>query len=421
CDSELRGPFQVDDVTNEADPELTAVQTFFDQTNVLITGATGFLGKVLVAKLLRACPTIGTLYLLVRPKKGKNPDERLDEMFQDAPFAPLTTARPKFRHKVIGVVFHVAATVRFDETLQLATAINVRSVRDILRLARAMPRLKALLHVSTIYANCVHKSIEERVYPPALDGEQLIQITQNLPAGALERITPDLLGDYPNTYTLTKQVGEGVVLAESTGMPVAIFRPAIAGPLELPVYNYGSTSAQPITWGDFRTASRTFGMQYPTIKCAWYYSFHMYKHYALYYLASLLFHVIPALIVDVLLLCVGKAPRLLKAYKKIHKFTAVMSYFATQEWSIESTAIEKQQLAMSPQDRRLFFCDLKLLDWPEFFQSYCKGIRLYLLLDPLETLPAAQAHLDRLYYAHQVLKGVALWALIWIVWRLLPF
>ncbi|KAH1003292.1 hypothetical protein HUJ05_011219 [Dendroctonus ponderosae] len=369
-----------------------------------------------------------------------------------------------------------------------------------------MPRLKALLHVSTIYANCVHKSIEERVYPPALDGEQLIQITQNLPAGALERITPDLLGDYPNTYTLTKQVGEGVVLAESTGMPVAIFRPAIvvstyrepipawinnmygptgvtaaagvgllrtlhcdarvnanivpvdmcvnslivsawevaarfqpgkprpggvphapsspslpAGPLELPVYNYGSTSAQPITWGDFRTASRTFGMQYPTIKCAWYYSFHMYKHYALYYLASLLFHVIPALIVDVLLLCVGKAPRLLKAYKKIHKFTAVMSYFATQEWSIESTAIEKQQLAMSPQDRRLFFCDLKLLDWPEFFQSYCKGIRLYLLQDPLETLPAAQAHLDRLYYAHQVLKGVALWALIWIVWRLLPF
>lgn len=92
------------------------------------------------------------------------------------------------------MVFHVAATVRFDEKLQLATAINVRSVRDILRLSRKMPRLAAFVHVSTIYANCVHESIDERVYPPALDPEQLIQITQNLPAEILEKITPEYVG-----------------------------------------------------------------------------------------------------------------------------------------------------------------------------------------------------------------------------------
>ena len=40
------------------------------------------------------------------------------------------------------VVFHVAATVRFDEKIRLATAINVKATVDLLKLARTMPNLK---------------------------------------------------------------------------------------------------------------------------------------------------------------------------------------------------------------------------------------------------------------------------------------
>jgi len=54
----------------------------------LITGSTGFLGKVLLHKLLWECHHIQKIYLLIRPKKGIAPKDRLDamlnvEIFQD--------------------------------------------------------------------------------------------------------------------------------------------------------------------------------------------------------------------------------------------------------------------------------------------------------------------------------------------------
>lgn len=57
------------------------VEEYWDGKVLFITGGTGFLGKVLVEKLLRTVPTIKKLYLLVRPKKGKQPQERLKEIF----------------------------------------------------------------------------------------------------------------------------------------------------------------------------------------------------------------------------------------------------------------------------------------------------------------------------------------------------
>lgn len=55
------------------------VADFYENQHVLITGATGFMGKVLVEKLLRSCPKIGTIYLLIRNKKGKESAQRVNE------------------------------------------------------------------------------------------------------------------------------------------------------------------------------------------------------------------------------------------------------------------------------------------------------------------------------------------------------
>jgi alcohol-forming fatty acyl-CoA reductase len=51
---------------------MSEIEKFFAGKNVLVTGVTGFLGKVLVEKLLRSCGSIGRVYVLVRPKKGGN-------------------------------------------------------------------------------------------------------------------------------------------------------------------------------------------------------------------------------------------------------------------------------------------------------------------------------------------------------------
>jgi hypothetical protein len=47
---------------------------------ILITGGTGFLGKVLLEKILRTCSDVDTIYLLIRSKKGKEPRKRIDEI-----------------------------------------------------------------------------------------------------------------------------------------------------------------------------------------------------------------------------------------------------------------------------------------------------------------------------------------------------
>lgn len=43
-----------------------------------MTGATGFLGKCLVEKLIRSIPDIGRVMVLVRPKRGKTVQERVE-------------------------------------------------------------------------------------------------------------------------------------------------------------------------------------------------------------------------------------------------------------------------------------------------------------------------------------------------------
>ena len=55
------------------------IAEYYKGKSIFITGATGFIGKVLIEKLLRSCYDLKTIYVLVRNKKGQNPQSRLNE------------------------------------------------------------------------------------------------------------------------------------------------------------------------------------------------------------------------------------------------------------------------------------------------------------------------------------------------------
>ena len=59
-----------------------SIPEFFANRSVFITGATGFVGKALIEKLLRSCPQIGRIYLLIRPSKDKDAQSRLRELLK---------------------------------------------------------------------------------------------------------------------------------------------------------------------------------------------------------------------------------------------------------------------------------------------------------------------------------------------------
>lgn len=57
-----------------------SIASFLAGKNVFITGGTGFLGTVLIERLLSATTEIGKIYLLVRSKNGFSPESRVERL-----------------------------------------------------------------------------------------------------------------------------------------------------------------------------------------------------------------------------------------------------------------------------------------------------------------------------------------------------
>ena len=75
-----------------AAPELDVAQ-IFDGKNLLLIGATGFVGKVALSMLLRRYPNVGRVYVLVRPGAGATPEDRFfDKIARSPVFDPVRTA-----------------------------------------------------------------------------------------------------------------------------------------------------------------------------------------------------------------------------------------------------------------------------------------------------------------------------------------
>lgn len=232
--------------------ETSEIVSFYAGKTILLTGGTGFLGKLLLEKLLRACCDVEKIYLLIRVKKDVDVQTRYQEIFEAVMFEGLKKSSPKFLDRVqimagdcaqpnlglsetdlntirndVNVIFHCAATVRFDQKLKSATNINVRSVRDLLIIAKQMKQLKSIIYVSTAYSNCPRDDIDEIFYDPTISGKNLLTLVDNVSDKVSEDITQALLGKWDNTYVFTKSIAENVIKCQSEELPVAMVRPSI--------------------------------------------------------------------------------------------------------------------------------------------------------------------------------------------------
>lgn len=62
--------------------ERSEIQSFYRGKRIFITGGSGLMGKVLVEKLLYGCSDLDKIYILLRPKRGRTPEIRVDDMFK---------------------------------------------------------------------------------------------------------------------------------------------------------------------------------------------------------------------------------------------------------------------------------------------------------------------------------------------------
>jgi thioester reductase-like protein len=189
---------------------------------VFMTGATGFLGMEVLARLLEAGDR--EVVCLVRAADTPAAEARLDGVLETlwndpapyrgrvraiagdltAPGLGMDIAERASLAEEVGAVLHCAASISFDLPLEEARAINVEGTREVIgfaREAKALGRLERFLHVSTAYV--------AGAYPGTFGEGQLV-------AGQ----------DFRNTYEQTKWEAEQVV-ADADDLAPAVVRPSI--------------------------------------------------------------------------------------------------------------------------------------------------------------------------------------------------
>jgi long-chain acyl-CoA synthetase len=262
---------------------IDVTQTFGDN-EILLTGANGFLGKVILGLLLDRYPAVKHVHLLIRPRRGRSAGERFEnDILQSPAMAPLAEKKGTgwIREKVtvwsgdaaeidasgpqvaqwkgrVGLILNCAGLVEFFPPLDESLDANVASVERLIAVSAAIDA--RLLHVSTCYvAGRADGLIEESepalgFYPrrsapgddsfdPAAElqfcRERIAEIPARDAGPQRSRQTIQALIElgrqraerwgWVNTYTYAKSLGEQLLTraVRESGLACAIVRPAI--------------------------------------------------------------------------------------------------------------------------------------------------------------------------------------------------
>ncbi|KAK7956573.1 uncharacterized protein PG986_005795 [Apiospora aurea] len=210
---------------------------------ILITGSTGFVGKVVVETLFR-CRTsfpFDKIVVLVRANKTKSGRERFLDLAKASPCFSLLppswiddvrviegdmgeddcgiadTDDAAYLYENTTHIIHCAASISFSAAADVLLRENVGSSLNLLALARRCPKLRHAVLTSTAYVTpWTTAPIHERLVPLPLPAAELCE---QLRSGALSGDAALALTGHPNLYTLTKCLAEHVVAEARAGLP----------------------------------------------------------------------------------------------------------------------------------------------------------------------------------------------------------
>ncbi|CAF4887644.1 unnamed protein product [Pieris macdunnoughi] len=470
------------------------VAEYYANKTIFITGATGFMGKVLIEKMLRCCPDVKKIYLLMRPKRGQGTKERLHDFMNCKVFESLQATSPDCFSKLhlipgdilqedIGIseehrqtiqeevqcVFHCAACVRFDMFIRDAVNMNTLGTMKVLQLVEGIKNLEVFEHVSTSYCRCEVHTLEERVYPAKHAPKDVVNTVKWMDDDLLTYLQPKLIEPQPNTYAYTKNLTEDLVTQYEGKFPIVIARPSIvmaalkepipgwvdnmngptgllvgAGkgvirtmhcndsyqadvmpvdmavnaclvlayltaldrPKEVRVCNVTQSGVNPITWGQALDLGRIHVHEFPFSLCLWYPGGSAKSSRAHHTAALLLTHMLPAYLVDLLMFLMGQKTFMVKIQKRVNYGLEVLQYYTTKEWFFDNELYRSLPDLISENDRKIFYTDLRIVEWSSYIRNYIKGAREFCCKEDPSTLPAARRRHTQLFYLDLLVQTI---------------
>ncbi|KAL7040997.1 hypothetical protein ACKWTF_000572 [Chironomus riparius] len=235
----------------------SGIREFFKGKTIFITGGSGFMGKVLLEKLLYSCSDLKEIFLLMRPKRGKTGEQRVQEFAQIPVFHRIVKEMPDQFKKITpvygdivsdrlglsdeeykrvvsttNVVFHLAASLKLEATLKPNVEMNLTGTWNVLEMCKEMKDLLAVLHLSTAFCNCDQNVLYEEVYEWEQKPLDLVRCSKWMSEEAMSEMGNILMKPHPNTYTYTKRMAEILVrdIYNEGLLNVCIIRPSIVTP-----------------------------------------------------------------------------------------------------------------------------------------------------------------------------------------------
>ncbi|XP_043481293.1 putative fatty acyl-CoA reductase CG5065 [Leptopilina heterotoma] len=395
---------------------MTEIQQFYTDQSIFITGGTGFVGKILIEKLLRSCPRIKTVYILVREKKGKQFRDRLKE---------ITNSQVK---KVY------PAPLSHEKLTELVGTM------DELNMSRK-EELKFTKLVLGKFPNtyCFTKSIAEEVVSKSAKELPVSIYRFSIAVAALKEplegwldvsqgITQALIGICSGLIRVMYVKGS----ANMEIVPIDLVCNCLIASAwdsssckkneekSVQVYNYVSGRDNPTTWNYMRSYLYSQRYIHPLNNPYYYPDSIMTDSLYLFLILHYILHFIPAILGDAVLRIIGRKPLLQKIFKKGSKLVLAIGFYSCGEWVFDTDNVKSLWKKLSENDKKLFNFDITSFTWDIMIRIYGEGGRKFILKTEFdeEGLKNAIRRMRRLYYVHQIVRGTFYAIVLWLVWKI---
>lgn len=103
------------------------------------------------------------------------------------------------------IVFHMAASLKLEATLKPNVEMNLTGTKHVIDVCKQMPKLIAVVHLSTAFCNCDQEELLEEVYDWDQKPSDLIRCAEWMTEEAMDIMGRKLIAPHPNTCKLDQQ------------------------------------------------------------------------------------------------------------------------------------------------------------------------------------------------------------------------